>query len=205
MSTWLRIIPVLTLLAVAGIALADIAPPRPGVPLPRPVPPAVPVGQPKSVSSPYPLEIALDDNAKEAHIYIPLTVFRRADLGPGEQTEQRAEMPQLPTIMTGLCLAMALGFGGLWMVRHRGSSMGRTAAAVLVAGILGAVGSAVVWANGAAPRVAGLQPPPAVASDRIILEIVNRPDNTVKIVVSKKQLEKVLEDAKKADAKPAKP
>src|SRR5579871_1586940 len=190
MKTWLRIIPVVSLLAVAGIAWADIAP-RPGVPLPRPNPPAIPAGPAKSVSSPYPLEIALDDNAKEAHIYIPLTVFRRAGLDPTDATEQRAETPALPTIMTGLCLAMALGFGGMWLARHRGDSMGRTLAAVLLAGVLGAVGSAVVLANGAPPLP---KPVPAVVapSDRVILEIVNRPDNRVRVVVSKKQLEKVL-------------
>jgi hypothetical protein len=203
MRSWLRIVPVVMLLAVAGIAWADLAP-RPGVPLPKPVVNPIPAGPAKSVSSPYPIEIALDDNAKEAHIYLPLTVFRRAGLDNADQTEQRAETPRLPTIMTGLCLAMALGFGGMWLARHRNDSMGRTLAAVLVAGLLGAVGSAVVMANGAPPFP--VKPAPAVVTpgDRVILEIVNRADNTVRVVVSKKQLEKVLEDAKKAESKPQK-
>lgn len=201
MRTWLRIVPVVMLMTLAGIAWADLAP-RPGVPLPKPNPPAIPVGVGKSVSSPYPLEIALDDNAKEAHIYLPLTVFRRAGLDQADQTEQRAEAPALPTIMTGLCLAMALGFGGMWLARHRGDTMGRTVAIVLVAGILGAVGSTMVWADLAVPKNFKL---PSAPGDRVILEIINRPDNTVKLVVSKKQLEKVLEDAnKKAESKPQK-
>jgi hypothetical protein len=205
MRTWLRIVPVLTLLAMAGIAWADIGV-RPG---PKPVvnPNPIPPGPAKSVSSPYPLEIAIDDNAKEAHIYLPLTVFRRAELDPTDKTEQRTEAGPLPTIMTGLCLAMTLGFGGIWLARHRGDTMVRTVAAVLLAGTLGAVGSAVVFANGAIPRppVGGVPAVPPVPGDRVILEIINRPDNTVKLVVSKKQLEKVLEDAnKKSDAKPQK-
>src|SRR5262245_12233550 len=103
MRIWLRIVPVVTLLTVAGIAWADLAP-RPGVPLPRPIQPVPPAGPAKMTSSAYPLEISLDDGATEARIFIPLTVFRRAELDPADKTEQRAETPRLPTIMTGLCL-----------------------------------------------------------------------------------------------------
>jgi hypothetical protein len=156
----------------------------------------------KTTSAAVPLVIDIDDKATDARIEIPVQLFRRADLDNGDKTQQRAEMPRLPTIMTGLCLALALAFSGLWVVRHR-ALPGRTLTIVLVAGAL-AVGSAVVWANGAPFSRTPLPPAPAVVGngDRVVLELVNRQDGTVRMTVSKKQLEKILEDAnKKADAK----
>ena len=198
MKTWL---PALAFaLILAGVASADLGPRVPLRPVPTPPPPVV---NGKTTSAAVPLVIDIDDKATDARIEIPVQLFRRADLDNGDKTQRRAEMPRLPTIMTGLCLALALAFSGLWVVRHR-ALPGRTLTVVLVAGAI-AVGSAVVWANGAPllPRTP-LPPAPAVVGngDRVVLELVNRQDGTVRMTVSKKQLEKILEDAnKKAEPK----
>jgi hypothetical protein len=168
------------LLILAGNVRADVPGPRP-----KPVPP-----NPNAVN----FVIQFDDKVSEAKLVIPkqfLAPKAKADLGTDDGTGI-AGASKIQTIMAGLCLALALGFGGLWMVRHRGQVSGRALGL-----LLGAVGflalSTTGWADFAPPVKKGTVPAPvpfpvpANLNGKVLIEVVEKGD-TVRLIINRNQM-----------------
>jgi hypothetical protein len=219
-----RVVAVCLVLAIAGMSWADMLPrPRPRpypAPFPYPVPVPVPVPQPpnqlpqpdplpqqrdlvpdfwapKDVKlAPMPLVIEIDDKVQQPRLEIPSAAFRfRAALDGDASGERHADTGALRpghTIVAGLAFSMALCSGGIWLVRRRGHPGVRnltllltvTGAVVLFASVVGA------WA--ASPRP-DLGPD---AAERVSVEIKAKNDGRIKLVLTKKQLAKLVEQAK---------
>jgi hypothetical protein len=206
MMTLPRLVAILVVLATAGIAWADLAPP----PI-RPIRPIVQPPAPADTRLPaVPLVIEVTDKAQEAKVQIPAALFRyRAELDNPNKDEQRAyaaAQPGMQTLMVGLSLALALSFGGLWLVRQRSIPAGRALALLLSTVAILAVGTAVVWANAAPPGLDPIRPAKAgmkgEPTDRIYVEIVGKNEGNIKLIINKDKLVKILEEAnKKAEEK----
>jgi hypothetical protein len=191
----------LAVLAVVGAAaavLANQAPP-PALLRPQPPPPTVPVG------------IVLDDKAREPTLELPrklVSSLRAAADGADDGTRRAEAAPVWRTVVGGLALSSALALGGLWLVRSRGRG-GPKALALLVAavGIL-AVGSSLLWAD-IPPfprgRPAGGPPPRPIVvpgiplSEKVTVQVVD--GDAIRLIVSREQLAKVLEQSAPAKDK----
>jgi hypothetical protein len=143
-----------------------------------------------------PLVIEIDEKVEEARLVIPSAAFHfRAALDKENASEQRADIgtrPDVHLIMAGLSLSLALCLGGVWLVR-RGSHLTINSETFPLA----AVALAVVLATGvaawsAAPRYA---PGPA-AGERVSVVIKANFDDKMRLIVNKKQLAKIVEQAK---------
>lgn len=120
----MRYAPVLGLAALALLA--------------RPLPARSPMPTP-----PPRLVIEVDEQAKVARLVIPSKfVTGRPESVPAAPP---ARSGRLPTVMAGAALALALAFGGLWLVRRRGAGPGIGVVLVVVA-VLG-VAATAAWAN----------------------------------------------------------
>jgi hypothetical protein len=149
--------------------------------------------------------IETTDKAQETRVQIPAALFRmRAELDTENSNEKRAEANGLPTMMVGLSLALAMSFGGLWLARQRGFTGGRSLALCLGTLTFLAISTALVWANAPPPdlgrRLGAVKPMQIDPTERVIVEIVGKNDSTVKLIISKDKLAKLVEDPnKKAD------
>lgn len=88
------------------------------------------------------LVVEVDEKAKEARLVIPQRFLGNAPAQP-----PRGGLSLLPTIMVGVALTLGLAFGGLWLVRKRGSVAPLLLASVAVVGL----GGAALWANARPP------------------------------------------------------
>jgi hypothetical protein len=149
----------------------------------------------------------VDDTVQEPRLEIP------KDLLPGGLREQPAPRRgadagpwRLPTVVTGLALALALGSGGIWLAR-RGS--GRSLAAVLMLSLF-LVGVSALWADvpvgpwpwsrgrgGApplrAPPVQRVLPAGIKLTDKVAVRVVDT-GTTVKLVVNSSMVVQTAND-----------
>ena len=97
-------------------------------------------------------------------------------------------------MIAGVAVTLALGLGGIWLVRRPGRSGTRGLALLLAAGGTLAA-SSVAWANQAAPKP---PPPPVVLpvafEGKIRVEIVPAGD-TVRLILDKETYEQVKKDS----------
>jgi len=109
------------------------------------------------------MRIALDRKGGQATLEIPRDVVAqlRADLD-GAESQTVGAVAATPfngnnarTVMAGLFLSLAFGFGGLWFVRSRGKADGltRVALGVAVAALCGA-SAGIAYANAGPPPLA---------------------------------------------------
>lgn len=174
---------VLALFGVVSVVQADI--PGPG-PRPKPPVPAPPVVADKSV----PLVYEMADGNGPAKLIIPKKFAGQMkaaiDLHSTDAVAENSPS-RMPGILAGLFLTLSLAFSGLWLVRSRGLVSGRTVAMILVGVAMLAMGSALVWANGAAPGVFARPAVQPANGDRIIIEIVEQGD-AVKMILPKNRM-----------------
>jgi len=128
------------------------------------------------------LVVEVDEKAKEARLIIPQGFLVNAPAQP-----PRGGLGQLPTIMVGVALALALAFGGLWLVRKRGGVAPLLLAAVALVGLGGAALFADVRpvkdARGPKPRPVGPAVLPVLATlEPIRVETVARGD-TIRLII----------------------
>jgi hypothetical protein len=170
MKTW-SLAALALMLAVAQTSRADV-----------PAPP------PKDPS--YPLVIDAQPKAAEARLIIPQKMLgkMRSDAGQGNENEASAFAPsRLQTIVAGAALAMAIAFGGLWLVRR---GPGGTRSLALLVGAVAFLGiGATLWADGV------IRPAPVNRTDRVIIEITDKGDD-IKLIVNKAKLAKLVEEKK---------
>src|SRR5262249_50127172 len=195
---------VLALLAPA--ARADLKPANPAGPR---KPPAGPLTAP--------VVVVVDDKATETHLQIPRALLGqlRADAGDaGDPNTRRAEaLPPLHLVVAGAALALALTFGGLWLVRARARTARSNVALLLVAVTALAVGATSLWANAAAPQP---KPKPdsgavdvklpangANLTDKAVIEVIEKGD-AITLIVNRDDLANVLQKTapKKSDKGP---
>lgn len=107
----------LLLAATTALAFADIpGPGRHGRPLP-----------PQNRSVGVFMKISPDEDAKEARLIIPRSIWQemRAGLDGDDSARSAAslirffDMSGPQTVMAGLFLSLSIAFGGIWFVRHR--------------------------------------------------------------------------------------
>jgi len=141
-------------------------------------------GEPKAAK----LVVVVDERVKEPRLVIP-----RSLMG-----DKKSAWLEMPTVVAGLALTLALVSGGVWLVR-RGTS--RNVAAVALALSVLALGATALFADVAKPpppKVTPVTLPASVVlSDKIQFEFVDKGDE-IKLIVGK--------DMVKSEAKPeAKP
>lgn len=167
MKTWL---PVLTgVLILAGPAFAD-----------RPAPPV------KKDDGAVPLVIQVDMKAQQNKLLIPKEMLGKLKADAGAEPKSLAK---LHTMVAGLSLALALAFGGVWMMKHRGQTGGR-ALALLVGAVTALLigGAAMVWAD-VAPRSQPF-PVPGPVNSNVIIEVVEK-GTEIKLIITRDQLTKL--------------
>ena len=189
---------------VSGAARADLAPPLPAA---------------KEVK----FVVELDENAKGSKLIVPQTLVNpRFRPGPGAappkagkeglallEYEVEDDAAVEPTgnrnhlMVAGMAFTLALGFGGIWIVRRNGRSATGGLALLIAAGGMLAV-STVVWANAAPPqkpvekKEAILLP---VAFDgKLTLEIV-RGGDTIRLVLDKEAYDSIKKGPQKPEGK----
>jgi hypothetical protein len=97
-------------------------------------------------------------------------------------------------MIAGVAVTLALGLGGIWLVRRPGRSGTRGLALLLAAGGTLAV-SSVAWANQAAPKPPPLVVLPVAFEGKIKVEIVPAGD-TIKLIVDQETYEQMKKDLK---------
>ncbi len=181
MKTWPCLLALLPLLWSPAAVRADIPAPRP-----------------KGVEAP--LVVMIDDNARQPRLQVPrklLGTLKASADSPEDTQTGTAGLPHLHTVMAGVALALALAFGGLWLVRHRGHFGGRGLALFLGMVLCGGIGTAVVWANkpiskGDYDKLLGDRSPKPAAGDKVSIEVTPNGD-TVRLIVNRAYLAKHLE------------
>ena len=98
-------------------------------------------------------------------------------------------------MIAGVAVTLALGLGGVWLVRRPGRSGTRGLALLLAAGGTLAI-SSVAWANQAAPKPPVPAALPVAFEGKIKVEIVPAGD-TVRLIVDKETYEQMKKDLKK--------
>jgi hypothetical protein len=199
MKPYLPVAALLVLFGFVGSAGADmIGPPLRGRPAPKA--PQLPDVKLQAV----PLVIEVTDKAQEAHVQIPNVLLRtRAGLDNPNSDEQRAEGNELPavhTMMMGVALSLALAFGGLWLTRQSGFSAARNLVILAGAMTFAAITGAVVWANAQPSMVPRTPANPAQKSDptdKVFVEIMGKNDGTVRLIISKDRLMKLVDETTK--------
>jgi hypothetical protein len=183
-------------------ARADLAPPVP------------PVKDVKFV-------VEVDEKAKAPKLIVPqnlTTVRNRPRPGGAPQKDKNeqvnvielesTETPIDPTprnpnhlMIAGVALTLALGFGGVWLIRRQGKMGTRALAIMLAAGGSLAV-TTLVWANAAPPPV---KPPPA--KERVLLPVAFNGNVSLEVVVGGDTIRLVLdkETYEKLKEKPQEP
>ena len=123
-----------------------------------------------------------------------------AELSEGDELVIETETPKSNNrlIIVGLCLTLALGFGGMWLVRRNGKSV-RGLALLMAAGGTIAFTSAV-WANAPPPPQPKPIALPTLYDGKVTLELVPNGD-TIRLVVDAETAAKLKKDAKAPDAK----
>jgi hypothetical protein len=134
---------IVTLMASAVLTFGDIA---------RPKESPSPVVQ-KSIRTS--LEIAPDANAWNARLQIPRSSLRQLraalDNVPGDDSVgQSVARNSTGTIMAGLCMFLALSFGGVWLMRS-GHSRNQKAIAVIAMAVALVGATAMITRGNAAP------------------------------------------------------
>jgi hypothetical protein len=184
MKCWMCITAVVLAL-LAPAAHADLIPGKPRGPVFK-APPNAPV------------VVVVDDKATETHVQIPRALLGqlRADAGDAsDPNTRRAEaLPPLHLAVAGAALALALTFGGLWLVRSRVRTSRSNVVLLLVAATALAIGATSLWANVAAPipkekPTTGAQDPKVPAggitlADKAVIEVVDKGDAITLIVKS---------------------
>lgn len=200
--------PFLAIAALFGLSLvppaarADLAPPPPAA---------------KEVK----FVIELDEQAKGSKLIVPQNLVNpRVRPGPGGAPKEGKEglavleyeveddvavggvRNRNHLMMAGVAFALAMGFGGIWIVRRGGRSAARELALLVAAGgILTA--STVVWANVAPP------PKPVEKKDvllpvafdgKLTLEMV-RGGDTIRLVLDKDAYDAIKKGPKKPESK----
>ncbi len=187
----------LGLALTAGHALADLIPPG-GKPRPG-TPPTAPV------------VVVVDDKAQETRLVIPRKVLAaalRADAGEPDDTQRAEGPPALHLIVAGSALALALGLGGLWLVRLRTRPAARNLVLLLAALALVAGAGGVLWADIPAPKPKPKPPTEVPAgitlSEKVTIEIVDKGD-AITLITPREQLANVLDKSAPKKDEPKKP
>jgi hypothetical protein len=193
MQRWIWTTAFLALLAPA--ARADLKPANPAGPK---KPPAGPLTAP--------VVVVVDEKATETHLQIPRALLGqlRADAGDaGDPNTRRAEaLPPLHLVVAGAALALALTFGGLWLVRARVRTSRSNVALLLVAVTALAIGATSLWADIAVPKP---KPKPdsgtvdvklpangANLTDKAVIEVIDKGD-AITLIVNRDDLANVLQ------------
>jgi len=171
-------------------------------------------------------KVELDEKAKAPKLIVPpgLTVARvRPRPGPGNPPVGKEPLAYLevesdeptPTdaprnpnhlMIAGVALTLALGLGGVWLVRRPGRTATRGLVLLLAAGGTLAA-STVVWGN-VPPPVGPSGPPtpkkevvalPIAFDGNVTLEFAGR--DTIRLVLDKETYEKMKKEPKAPDAK----
>jgi hypothetical protein len=174
---------------------------------------APPVPAPKDVK----FTIEVDEKAKGPKLILPVG-FTKAQFRPRgpvpkanqakdkepvayvevEGDDEATPTPRNPKhlMIAGIGMTLALGFGGIWLVRRPGRGATRGLILLLVAGAT-LTASTVVWAN--AP------PPPPPKKEKVVLPIafegnvnleVTIGGDSIRLILDKETLEKIKKDSK---------
>lgn len=171
MKTW-SLATALLLLTIAPSARADLAPPVPKEPT-------------------YPLVVEAGPKVQEARLIIPQKMLGKLKSSLDEEGGDAygAAGGRMHTIIAGAALALALTFGGLWLVR-RGPTGGSRNLAMLISAVAFLSIGAAVWADRRpAPK------PEVPRTDKVLIEITDKGDE-IKLIVNKAKLAKLLEEKK---------
>jgi hypothetical protein len=192
---------------LCGAALADMAPGRfpprfpvrpapfiPNLPAPVPVAPAKPVEPPSLI-----VQVADDlkdakvaGQARPAKLQIPLEALQslRAALDEVDGPKYAGLAPT-NTIAAGCALALAISFGGLWLVRRGGEGLRKR-------GLVLAASAFVVLAAGSMTIGADADKPTKKKDigDTVQIEIVKDKGAPVTLTISKSRLSRAMDEAK---------
>ena len=195
------------LLAALGLSLVPLSA---RADIPPPVPPA------KDVK----FTIELDENAKAPRLVVPVGMTRAQfrprgpvpDRGPKALPPGKEQVGYLEIesddevtparnpnhlMIAGVALSLALGLGGLWLVRRQGTGGNRGLVLLLASGVTLAA-STITWAN-----VAPAAPPPP--KEKVVLPVafegnvhldVTVAGDSIRLILDKETYEKMKKDPK---------
>lgn len=113
----------------------------------------------KSMRSSMRIQVSYDDNAREAKLVIPQKDWKRLraeiDGDNSMNALNRFGLTRTQTVMGGVLLSMAFVFGGVWIVRNRGTNKNKVIIGVALLMLCGAIAS-VSFANVPPPQVTSL-------------------------------------------------
>lgn len=157
--------------AFAPFAKADVPPPLPKEPT-------------------YPLVIEGHPKMAEAKLIIPRKMLgeMKGALDREGTDQYGSALSPMHTVIAGAALAMALAFGGLWLVR-KGAGGTRSLALLIGAVAFLGIGALAFADRRPAPR------PETSRWDKVIIEVTDKGDE-VKLIVNKAKLTKALEEKK---------
>ncbi|MDX1563858.1 MAG: hypothetical protein R3236_00565 [Phycisphaeraceae bacterium] len=145
--------------AMASGALANVSPP------PAPGPPPEPVKKPvKKPAATYPITLrAFPDVMSKSQIVIPRSMLTEVKKNAVKAKRADAGAGMSATVVAGLALSLAIGFGGFWLLRRRNGFGGTGARGLLLAACLVPAGfwaGTQLSANVAPIRPIPVQQPP---------------------------------------------
>jgi hypothetical protein len=177
MSRWM-ILPAFVLAwMVAPGSANEAAPPRP---------------QPKTATAA--VVVVVDDKAEAVRVQVPKKLLSQLQAAAPGEGSSWAGVPRFHLMATGICLSLALGCGGFWLMRRSEKSAVRGLLMLLAAIVLLSLSAAVAWANAAVPFKPATPPlPPGIPlAEKATIEIVEQGE-AITLIVPRQNLAKVLE------------
>jgi hypothetical protein len=173
------------LVAFAGTAWADIAPPRDLNPYkldPK-------TGHPAQSAGSTQFSIVQSSDTDVVRLQIPRSVLANLQANGGTTASNGITPAQTRTLFAGVFLSFAMAFGGVWVLRSRKSAPARAVAMLMIAFAVAGTATTAVWANAGPPGRVIFPPgtlPKALKNDTsldgtVVYEVVD--DGNIRLVI----------------------
>ena len=171
--------------AMASAALANRALP----PGPAPEPVEKPVKKPVVT---YPITLrAFPDAKSKSQIVIPRSMLTEAKKNAAEAKRADATAGMSATVVAGLALSLAIGFGGFWLLRQRNGFGGTGARGLLLAACLVPAG---FWAGSQlSANVAPIRPTP-VQQPPMQVQVVVGDGQTIELKLKQEDFKRLVKE-----------
>jgi hypothetical protein len=137
--------------------------------------------------------VVVDDKAETARVQIPEKLLSQLQAAAPSEGGW-AGVPRFHLMAAGICLSLALGCGGFWLMRRSEKFAARGLLLMLAAIVLLSLSAAVAWGNAAYTfkQVAPALPPGIPLADKATIEIVEQGE-AITLIVPRANLVQVLD------------